>query len=144
DMPAPGEPTAVGLWVRGNSCWGRIFWELQDAEGESFYSIGAPCGGWSIGDWQCDTFINFDGWNYLSVELPFEYESGFYAPPAHNWTHTGGDGRVDYPIRFTRLVVEMRDRVLHLTQPIEVPDRTIRLRDLSVSYQPHTSAPPIM
>lgn len=144
DMPAPGEPTAVGLWVRGNSCWGRIFWELQDAEGESFYSIGAPCGGWSVGDWQCDTFINFDGWNYLSVELPFEYESGFYAPPAHNWTHTGGDGRVDYPIRFTRLVVEMRDRVLHLTQPIEVPDRTIRLRDLSVSYQPHTSAPPIM
>jgi hypothetical protein len=38
----------------------------------------------------------------------------------------------------------MRDRVLHLTEPIDVPDRTIRLRDLSVSYQPHTSAAPIM
>jgi len=74
------------------------------------------------------TFINFDGWNYLSVELPFRYASGFYGPPRRNWLCTGGDGVVDYPIRFTRLVVEMRDRVLHLIEPIPVPDPTIRLR----------------
>jgi len=139
---APGEPTAVGLWVRGNSCWGRVFWEFEDAAGERFYSIGASEGGWSVGDWECNTFINFDGWNYLSVELPFRYASGFYGPPRRNWLCTGGDGVVDYPIRFTRLVVEMRDRVLHLIEPIPVPDPTIRLRDLSVSYEARAGEAP--
>jgi hypothetical protein len=132
---APGKPTSVGLWVKGNSSWGRVFWELEDAKGEKFTSIGAPCGGWSVGDWKCKTFINFDGWNYLSVKLPFKYESGFYGPPQHNWTHTGGDGVVDYPIRFTRLVVELRDRVVHLAEAIEVPGKTVRLRDLSVAEE---------
>lgn len=137
NLSAPGKPTSVGLWVKGNSCWGRVFWEFQDRQGETFFSIGAPCGGWSVGDWKCRTFINFDGWNYLSVPLPFRYSSGFYGPPEHHWTHTGGDGIVDYPIRFTRLAIELRDKVVHLTEAVEVPDRSIRLRDLSVSYEPH-------
>lgn len=130
--PAPGKPTSVGVWVKGNSCWGRVFFGLEDAKGERFYSLGAPCGGWSVGDWKCKTFINFDGWNYLSVRLPFKHESGFYGPPQHNWTCTGGDGNVDYPIRFTRLVVEMRDKVVYLTDTVEVPEKNLRLRDLSV------------
>lgn len=133
--PAPGKPTSVGLGVKGNSCWGRVFWEFEDAEGEKFSSIGAPCGGWSVGDWVCRTFINFDGWNYLTVKLPFEYASGFYGPPAHNWTITGGNKVVDFPIKFTRLVVELRDKVVHLTDPVEVPDKSVRLRDLSVAYE---------
>jgi len=134
DLPAPGEPTAIGLWVRGNSCWGRVFWEFEDATGERFFSVGASEGGWSVGDWECATFVNFDGWNYLSVELPFRHASGYPGPPRRNWLCGGGDTVVDYPIRFTRLVVEMRDTVLHLTEPLPVPDRTIALRDLSVSY----------
>jgi len=135
-QPAPGQPTSVGLWVKGNSCWGRIFWEFQDSRGETFFSLGAPCDGWSVGDWKCRTFINFDGWNYLSVPLPFRYESGFYGPPEHHWTHTGGDGIVDYPIRFTRLGIELREKVVHLTDAVEVPDKSIRIRDLSVAYGP--------
>ncbi len=130
----PGRPNSVGVWVKGNSCWGRVFWEFEDARAEKFFSIGAPCGGWSVGDWRCRTFINFDGWNYLSEPLPFKYESGFYGPPQSEWTCTGGDGVVDYPIRFTRLVVELRDRVVHMTDPIEVPDNRVCLRDLSVGY----------
>lgn len=143
-IPAPGEPTAVGLWVRGNSCWGRVLWEFEDAAGERFFSIGASEGGWSVGDWEARTFINFDGWNYLSVELPFRHASGFYGPPQRNWLARGGDGIVDYPIRFTRLVVELRDTVLRLTAPIPVPDRTVRLRDLSVSYAPRVGEEPIL
>ncbi len=141
---APGEPTAVGLWVRGNSCWGRVFWEFEDAAGERFFSIGASEGGWSVGDWEAQTFINFDGWNYLSVELPFQHASGFYGPPKRNWLARGGDGVVDYPIRVTRLVVEMRDTVLRLTEPVPVPDRTVRLRGLSVSYGTRMGEEPII
>ncbi len=132
--PLPGRPASVGLWVKGNSAWGRVFWEFEDAKGEKFFSIGAPCGGWSVGDWRCKTFINFDGWNYLQEPLPYKHESGFYAPPQSEWTATGGDGVVDYPIRFTRLAVELRDKVVHLTDAVEVPEKSIRIRDLSVGY----------
>jgi hypothetical protein len=134
--PVPGRPTSVGVWVKGNSSWGRVFWEFEDAKGERFLSIGAPCGGWSVGDWRCKTFLSFDGWNYLREPLPFKYESGFYGPPQSEWTATGGDGLVDYPIKLTRLMVELRDKVVHLTDPIEVPDKSVRLRDLSVGYEP--------
>ena len=141
-IAVPRAPTAIGVWVKGNSCWGRVFWEFEDAKGEVFTSIGAPCDGWSVGDWKCRTFINFDGWNYLSVKLPFKYSSGFYGPPQCNWTCRGGDGVVNYPIRFTRLIVELRDRVAYLTDAVEVPDRVVRLRDLSATYdseQPEVS-----
>ena len=132
--PLPGRPTSVGLWVKGNSSWGRVFWEFEDAKGEKYLSIGAPCGGWSVGDWRSETFLSFDGWNYLQEPLPFKYASGFYGPPQSEWTATGGDGIVDYPIRCTRVIVELRDKVVHLTDPIEVPNKSVRLRDLSVGY----------
>lgn len=78
------------------------------------------------------------------MELPFRHASGFYGPPQRNWLPSGGDGVVDYPIRFTRLVVEMRDTVVRLTEPIPVPDRTVRLRDLSVSYGTRVGEKPII
>ena len=132
--PVAGEPTAVGMWVKGNSSWGRVMWEIEDAKGERFFSIGAPCGGWLVGDWKSRSYINFDGWNYLGVRLLTWYASGFYGPERRNWKYDG-DGRVDYPIKFRRLVVELRDRVVHLTDAIPVPSRAIRLRDLGVGYE---------
>src|SRR5690606_21079562 len=34
--PAPlaGQPAALGVWVKGNSNWGRVMFEIRDAEGE--------------------------------------------------------------------------------------------------------------
>ena len=132
-IPIPGEPRAIGTWVKGNSCWGRVMWELEDAKGERFLSVSAGEGGWMVGDWRTRSFINFDGWNYLQMRLLTWYDSGFYGPERRNWRNVGGDGRVDFPVRLTRLVLELRDRVVHLTDMVPVPERSIRLRDLSVS-----------
>jgi hypothetical protein len=133
--PIEGRPTAIGLWVKGNSSWGRINWEFEDAKGERFLSISADEGEWLVGDWKARTYINFDGWNYLQVRLPTRYESGYNGPEGPDWKATGGDGRVDFPIKLTRLVIELRDQVVHLTDMIPVPDPAIRLKDLSVSYE---------
>jgi len=133
-QPIEGRPTAVGIWVKGNSSWGRINWEFEDAKGERFFSISAGEGEWLVGDWKTRTYINFDGWNYLQVRLPTWHESGFYGPERCDWKTTGGDGRVDFPIKLTRLVIELRDRVVHLTDLLPVPDPAIRLKDLSVSF----------
>jgi len=85
-------------------------------------------------DWKARSYINFDGWNYLQVKLLTWYESGFYGPERCDWHYTA-EGRVDFPIKLTRLVVELRDRVLHLTDLVPVPDPAIRLRDLGASYE---------
>ncbi|MEI6425291.1 MAG: hypothetical protein WCP55_23980, partial [Lentisphaerota bacterium] len=86
----PGEPTEVGLMVNGNGGWGRIIFELEDASGQRFISIGAEQSGeptrwmadWmkpeefkdlkssNINDWNTDdawgrSYINFEGWRYV-------------------------------------------------------------------------------
>jgi len=30
----PGKATALGVWVKGNSGWGRIAFQIRDAKGE--------------------------------------------------------------------------------------------------------------
>ncbi|MBM4039585.1 MAG: hypothetical protein FJ290_13835 [Planctomycetes bacterium] len=131
-VPVPGQPKAIGTWVKGNSSWGRLMWEIEDAKGERFFSVSAGEGGWMVGDWKARSYINFDGWNYLQVKLLTWYESGFYGPERCDWHYTA-EGRVDFPIKLTRLAVELRDKVLHLTDLVPVPDPAIRLRDLSAS-----------
>ncbi|HUT34382.1 MAG TPA: hypothetical protein VNE39_12925 [Planctomycetota bacterium] len=133
-VPVPGEPRAIGTWVKGNSSWGRVMWELEDAKGERFFSISAGEGGWMVGDWKARTYINFDGWNYLQVKLLTWYDGGFYGPERCDW-HFTAEGRVDFPVKVTRLVVELRDQVVHLTDLVPVPDPAIRLKDLSASYE---------
>ena len=37
-LPIRGKPHTFGVWVKGDSSWGRIFWEIEDARGKR----GAP------------------------------------------------------------------------------------------------------
>src|SRR5690606_19840188 len=91
NLELPGKPAEIGLWVEGNSGWGRIIFELEDASGQKWTSIGARSKGGSdwmadwlgekgnaefkpgeIADWNTDdTFgfsrINFDGWRYVGM-----------------------------------------------------------------------------
>src|SRR5262249_13963835 len=40
-IPVPATPTEVGAWVNGNGSWGRLIFELHDASGQRWISIGA-------------------------------------------------------------------------------------------------------
>lgn len=133
-VPVPGQPRAIGAWVKGNSSWGRVMWEFEDAKGERFFSISASEEGWMVGDWKARSYLNFDGWNYLQVKLLTWYESGFYGPERCDW-HFTAEGRVDFPVKVTRLVLELRDRVVHLTDLVPVPEPAVRLRGLSAGYE---------
>jgi|LSQX01.2.fsa_nt_gb hypothetical protein len=134
--PIPGRPTSLGLWVKGNSSWGRVFWEFEDASGRRFASTGCEPE-WYIGDDSGSTCFNFDGWNYISLELPCQYADGRPAPPYHDWMPTGErDWRVQFPIKVTRLMFELRDRVIYLYRDVPVPVAPVRVRDLSAGYTP--------
>ncbi|MFW6161770.1 MAG: hypothetical protein ACODAJ_03320, partial [Planctomycetota bacterium] len=94
-MPIEGKPQAVQLWVRGNN-WGwhpkprtartHVTVVVQDAKGEAF-------------DIRLGT-VNFDDW--------FLMHATFVSPTGQLTSRLrahGGDGKLDYPLRFVALRV---------------------------------------
>ena len=132
----PGQPKRLGMWVHGNSNWARIAFELVDAEGEAWVNIGAAAddglADWNTNDTESTTFVNFDGWRQLSVELPGHYGSGDYHWPRNcNWRHRGGNGRVDYPLKLTGIVVELRENLVYIDELVEATSRSLMFSDLA-------------
>jgi hypothetical protein len=156
-IPVPGTPTEVGAWVNGNGGWGRLIFELQDASGQRWISIGAeqpdvprkwvedlvPAdmrAKWAkpaINDSNTDDVlglsrINFDGWRWLAFPLPGNYPGEKHPWPANSQWRWDKDGVVHYPLTFKRLVVELPEKVLHVKAFAPPPRPEIYLKDLSV------------
>ncbi|MFW6058786.1 MAG: hypothetical protein ACODAQ_01305 [Phycisphaeraceae bacterium] len=140
----PGEPTEIGVWVNGNSSWGRVIFELTDAEGERWISIGANYPGgaspwmqdWmpeemidsaegesdlTMNDWNTnDVFgysrFDFDGWRYVSMPLPGNYPGEQFHWPANSQWKSTDDAVVQYPLTLKRIVVELPEKTLYLTE----------------------------
>jgi hypothetical protein len=128
-----GTPTTLGVWVKGNGGWGQLMWEFEDAQGERWLSCGTGGYGCDVYDWPKQASINFDGWNF--VQFPITQASPVRLPNpgevAEQWRSSGGgNGRIDYPVKLTGVVVSMTRQALNLTEM--KPVRTvIRLKDLS-------------
>jgi hypothetical protein len=156
----PNQPTEIGLMVHGNGGWGRIMFELEDASGQRWTSIGAPMKGeatrwmadWmsekelaemkqmNVGDWNTNdpwqrSRINFEGWHFLKFPLPGNYPGeGYHWPYSSQWKHSG-DGVVKYPLKFTKLIIELPEKTLQFTKYAPVPRPEIYLKDLKVTYE---------
>ncbi|MDO4569696.1 MAG: hypothetical protein Q4D38_04875 [Planctomycetia bacterium] len=125
-------PAGIGVWVKGNSNWGRVMFELEDAEGEIWRSVGES-------DWGCDAFdwpgyasVNFDGWNYIAVPLRKTSFFTAYGPSEAKgqWIAIGrGDRVMKGPMKLRALYVEMFRQKLNLTQ-FETSEPSIILRDV--------------
>ncbi len=132
-VPVPGKPTTVGVWVKGNSGWGRVMWGFEDAEGRNWLSCGTPGWGCDSLDWGGDISINFDGWCFLRFPITAESPVRVITPggPAGQWVMTGGTNKtVRYPIKLTGLGIEMSKRALDLTEMKPVTP-ILRFKDLS-------------
>jgi hypothetical protein len=156
-IPVPGTPTEIGAWVNGNSSWGRLMFELTDASGQRWISVGAQQDGiprkwiedlvppdqmakWSkpaLNDWNTgDVFgisrINFDGWRWLAFPLPGNYPGEKHPWPANSQWRWDKDGVVHYPLTFKRLVIELPEKVLHVKTFAPPLRPEIYLKDLGV------------
>lgn len=119
----PGEPDTVGVWVKGNSGWGKLFFEFEDAEGEKWTS--GPTGGFG-----CDVYdltdlasINFDGWHF--VRFPINAKSHLkppsVLPETLDWRHDAtGNRKVDYPIKLSGIGVAMGNQAINLVDEVAV------------------------
>lgn len=131
-LPMPGKPHTVGMWVKGDSSWGRIFWEIEDAKGERWRSSKDLDGG----DWGNQSAIDFDGWCFITFPLTRESPALQIEPGAGLGQWQGnGDGKLDYPLKLVGLFVETHRESLDLTQMQPVKG-AIRLKDVSAIGDP--------
>ena len=109
--PIPGEPHTLGLWVKGNSSWGKVVFQFEDAAGNVWRTHANE---WH--DWQGELSINFDGWHL--IQFPLDAQSPIiYSAPGGYCQHIKGDNRqVTYPIRVAKLYVVMNRKALDPTE----------------------------
>ncbi len=154
-----GQPTSIAIQIKGNSGWGRIIFELRDASGQTWRSIGAPQRGelspwlldWmpkamqqqnagdkqvnKIADWNTDDVfgksrIHFDGWKYIDYPLPGNFPGDLTVWPANSQWKFDKDGIVRYPLTLTGITVEIPEKVLKLHQFEPVADASIQFGEV--------------
>ncbi len=130
----PGKASALGMWVDGNSSWGRVIYQLKDANGEIWTSIGTK------NDWNCDdahtwSYVKHEGRRYVRFPLPSNapYDK-FRELESTWWKSEHGDGIVDLPLTLDRIIVETRNESLYLGQLRLVKDRSYALSGLVAEY----------
>jgi hypothetical protein len=131
----PGRGSHLGLWVHAASDWGRVVYTVRDAKGEKWISVG------SKEDWNCDDIHGwsnfcFDGWRYVTFQLPssLPYDS-YRAHGTSWWGSTGGDGIVDLPLTLEKIAVERRPKAIVGADLIPVSADDVLLGDLYVQYE---------
>lgn len=128
-----GTPATIGVWVKGNSSWGKLHFEIEDAEGEVWMSANTAGYGCEVYDWPCLTAFNFDGWHFISFPLTKASPVKISSPGENQWqwVHDGsGDRLITYPIKVTGLAVEMPAKTLNILEMEDVPP-IIRFKNLS-------------
>jgi hypothetical protein len=130
----PGKAEALGVWIKGNSSWGRIVYQCRDAKGEVWTSVGTR------NDWNCDdthawSYVSFDGWRYVRFPLPGS-KPGDGARDLETtwWGSRGGDGAVDLPLKLEKIIVEARNEVPVLGVMQLVKERSYTLAGLVAEY----------
>ena len=109
--PMPGEPHTLGVWVKGNSSWGKIVLEFQDAAGNVWRTHGNE---WH--DWPGELSINFDGWHFIRFPIDAQSPVIYSSPGGRCQRVKGAAPSTTYPISLTKLYVVMNRKALDPTE----------------------------
>ena len=129
----PGKPHTLGVACKGNSSWGKLMFEITDAEGEVFLSAGNGGFGCPTYDWNFIMGLNYDGWHTLAFPLTGASPVKASSPGENQWQwqRSGGtlaNGIVDYPVKLTAIGFTMY-RTVPVVNEMKKAGNTIRLRD---------------
>ncbi|MGI6100646.1 MAG: hypothetical protein ACOYD3_12970 [Kiritimatiellia bacterium] len=112
-VPLEGEPHTIGVWVKGNSNWGKLFFEIEDADGRLWRCDGG------YNDWPADLAVNFDGWRFLKFFIDESRSPMKNYSPGRQWRSSGGGSKPRYPLHLTGLYVTMYRQAI---DPVEMRD----------------------
>ena len=131
--PCPGSPAVLGVWAKGNSNWGQIRFEIEDAQGEVFKNeTTGPSWGCNIMDWPGNL-----GRELRRLELHLHGPEAHDAyqrpqpgdPSVNNGFRRAATEKIDFPIKVRAITVGMNRIKLDLLDfKPSVP--AIRLKDV--------------
>ena len=115
--PVAGTPGVIGIWVKGDSNWGQIRFEIEDAQGEIFkgQSTG-PDWGCDVYDWPGNTSVNFDGWSFVYQTVGKSFMLPTHSPGVamQQWISCGGDKVIDMPVKLRAVTIGVNRHKLDL------------------------------
>lgn len=136
-----GKASHLGLWVRAASDWGRVVYCLKDARGERWLSIGKK-DEWNVDDTHNWSAFNYDGWRYLTFELPGNAPYDLFREAGTSFwgNYRGANGEeadqvVDLPLTLEKILVERRTHVIHATELLPANPEDVLLGALHAEYE---------
>ena len=137
-----GRPNSLGIWVKGNSGWGQVYWVLEDANGKRRISCGTRIHRADVFDYDGRVSISFDGWNFLSMPITGKSSIPEISTGSVDNLWECGEvtqdegirrpaGTLAYPIKLVGVALAAQSRPLFLTQRHE-HKQIIRFKDVSV------------
>jgi hypothetical protein len=87
--------------------------------------------------------FNFDGWRYLTFELPGHTPWDSYRKHGTNWWRSDdGDGVVDLPLALEAIVIEQRSHLLYVNDVQPAANDSVSLGKLYAEYEMPADATP--
>ncbi len=130
----PGQARYLGMRVNGHSAWNRFIYEIEDAKGERWLSCGTK-DAWNCDDIHSWSSANHDGWRYLRFPLPGNEPGDNFRQPDSTWWGSDAEGIVDLPVKLTKLIVEMRPKMIYVNELMPVESLTLEFDDLTAEYE---------
>jgi hypothetical protein len=118
----PGEPATLGMWVRGNSGWGQVYWEIEDAAGVRRISCGTVVHDADVFDYDGRVSLNYDGWAFLSFPLTDQSSIPDLSTGSvtNLWESTNRSRPVTYPVKLLGVAFATSEKALQLTEMVPV------------------------
>ena len=129
-IPVPNEATTLTLDVKGNSTWGKLLFEVEDAKGRTF--LTAP----PYYDFSDTMAFNFDGWHTLQFMVRKESPAKCISILDSNmgqWRVQRIPGRpeFEYPIKVTAIGFKFDRRGFDLLNWVKPASDAVTIRNLS-------------
>ena len=128
-IPVPEAATTLALDVKGNSTWGKLVFEIEDAKGRTF--LTAP----DYYDMSDTMAFNFDGWHTLQFMIRKESPAKCYSLGSNmnQWRVQRIPGRpeIEYPVKVTAIGFKFVRRGFDLLNWVKPASDAITVRNLS-------------
>ena len=128
-----GKADTIGLWVKGNSSMGRVYFDIRDARGRRFYSTSQ----YHCYDWCGKMLLNYDGWRFISFPLteasPVRIQT--HVPDLGNWYMVGLSSEWSPPVPPVSLLgigFAWGDTAVHVNERHPVGSNVVRFAAFGV------------
>jgi hypothetical protein len=128
----PEGATTLALDVEGNSSWGKVMFEIEDALGRRWLSAGPNADYHDLSDTMA---LNYDGWHTLQFQIRWESPAKCYSLGSNmrQWYFVKGGGKreIVYPVKVSAIGFKLSRRGFDLLNWTRPQSDSIRIRNLS-------------